>query len=162
MPATPNAIIVDIDGTISNYGHRKHYLESMQQDRHDDKRPEYDVFNRAAVHDEPIREIISIVHWAQHVDTKIILMTGRSDKYRDITTEWLTLHQVRYDHLFMRKQGDYSSDAAAKRELYMSHIAGKYNVLFVLEDRDKVVDMWRALGLRCLQVAKEEYSSEAQ
>jgi uncharacterized HAD superfamily protein len=157
MPAMPNAIIVDIDGTISNYTHRKHYLASMEQERHNDQRPQYDDFNRAALHDEPIKEVLSIVQWAHAAgDTKIILMTGRSNRYRDITTQWLAAHRVRYDRLFMREQGDYRSDTVAKKELYMSHVAGKYNVLFVLEDRDKVVEMWRDLGLRCLQVATGE------
>ena len=40
-----------------------------------------------------------------------------------------------------------------KKEVYHKYIEGKYDVLFVLEDRDQAVAMWRKeLGLTCLQV----------
>lgn len=54
----------------------------------------------------------------------------------------------------MRPAGDTRNDAVIKEEIYQAEIAGKYNVEFVLDDRDRVVDKWRELGLKCLQVAK--------
>ena len=57
-----------------------------------------------------------------------------------------------YKKLVMRKTGDYRKDSIVKREMFEEHIEGKYNVLFVLDDRNQVVDMWRKeLGLTCLQ-----------
>jgi hypothetical protein len=52
----------------------------------------------------------------------------------------------------MRVTGDKKKDSALKEEIYNKYIKGKYNVLFVLDDRQKVVDKWRELGLTCLQV----------
>jgi hypothetical protein len=40
-----------------------------------------------------------------------------------------------------------------KEEIYRQEILGRYNVWMVLDDRDQVVEMWRNLGLRVLQVA---------
>ena len=34
---------------------------------------------------------------------------------------------------------------------------GNYNVKFVLDDRNRVVEMWRSLGLTCLQVADGDF-----
>jgi hypothetical protein len=32
-------------------------------------------------------------------------------------------------------------------------VRDNFDVQFVLDDRDQVVEMWRAMGLTCLQVA---------
>jgi hypothetical protein len=53
----------------------------------------------------------------------------------------------------MRKQGDFRRDSIVKKEIYDNDIKGKFDVEFVLDDRQQVVDMWREIGLKCLQVA---------
>lgn len=75
-------------------------------------------------------------------------------KYRRVTEAWLNHNGItRYKNLYMRKNGDKRKDYVVKKELYETHIKETYEVLFVLEDRDQVVKMWRDLGLTCLQVA---------
>ena len=55
--------------------------------------------------------------------------------------------------LEMRREKDGRQDAIVKRELFDTHILGKYYVEFVLDDRNQVVDLWRNdLGLTCFQV----------
>ena len=74
--------------------------------------------------------------------------------------EWLDKHGLsnRNTQLFMRPAGDTRDDRIVKREIYEREIKGKYNVLWVLDDRNKVVDMWRReLGLTCLQVAEGNF-----
>lgn len=39
-----------------------------------------------------------------------------------------------------------------KKEIYEKYIKGKYNVMGVFDDRDRVVEMWRSIGLTCFQV----------
>jgi hypothetical protein len=48
-------------------------------------------------------------------------------------------------------------DAIMKEELYRQHIEGKYNIKFVLDDRQQVVDMWRGLGLTVFQVDEGDF-----
>jgi len=57
----------------------------------------------------------------------------------------------------MRSQGDTRPDEIVKREIYEEHIKPLYNVDFVLDDRNKVVKMWRSLGLKVLQVAEGNF-----
>ena len=57
----------------------------------------------------------------------------------------------------MRKTGDNRKDAIVKREIYETHIKDKYQVDYVLYDRNQVVEMWRSLGLTCLQVADGDF-----
>jgi hypothetical protein len=56
--------------------------------------------------------------------------------------------------LFMRGDDDYRPDEIVKRELYEENVLGNYDVVGVIDDRSKVVKMWRELGLTCLQVAE--------
>lgn len=57
----------------------------------------------------------------------------------------------------MRPAGNMEKDSVIKRRLYEEHIKGTYNVAYVIDDRNQVVEMWRSLGLRCLQVANGDF-----
>lgn len=57
----------------------------------------------------------------------------------------------------MRKSGDMRKDSIVKREMFDEHIRGRYNVNFVLDDRNQVVELWRSMGLTCLQVADGDF-----
>ena len=52
----------------------------------------------------------------------------------------------------MREPEDYRKDEVTKKELFYKHIAGKYHVDVVFEDRNNIVKMWRDMGLLCFQV----------
>ena len=84
---------------------------------------------------------------------KIIITTGRDGVCEEATRKWLKDNGVPYDDFYIRKAGDNRKDNIIKSEIYMDHIRPKYDVKFVIDDRDQVVDMWRSLGLRVLQVA---------
>ena len=57
----------------------------------------------------------------------------------------------------MRAAGDDRKDEIIKREIYNREIKPAFDVLCVLDDRDQVVRMWRAMGLTCLQVAPGDF-----
>lgn len=86
-------------------------------------------------------------------DVKILFTSGREDQYREPTEKFLAQHLpgIPYE-LHMRKTHDSRKDAIIKREMFDEHIRGRYNVLFVLDDRNQVVDNWREMGLHCWQV----------
>jgi hypothetical protein len=64
---------------------------------------------------------------------------------------------VPYDALFMRPAGDSRKDSIVKRELFDRHVAGRWAVRGVIDDRRQVVEMWRAMGLMCAQVAPGDF-----
>lgn len=53
----------------------------------------------------------------------------------------------------MRGVDDLRNDAIVKKELAERYILPMYNVRGVFDDRDRVVKMWRELGLTCYQCA---------
>ena len=85
---------------------------------------------------------------------KVLFTSGREEKYREPTERFLAEHLpgIPYE-LHMRKTGDMRKDAIIKREMFDNEIRGRYNILFVLDDRNQVVDNWREMGLHCFQVA---------
>lgn len=136
----PHAIIVDIDGTLAKMK---------------DRSP----FEWAKVgQDELMEDVRNIaMNWRYTRERKVIICSGRDEVCRSITEEWLRKHDVFYDLLLMRPAGSNEPDTVVKERMYRDHIAGKYYVDFVLDDRDQVVRLWRSLGLRCLQVAEGDF-----
>jgi predicted kinase len=82
----------------------------------------------------------------------IFIFSGRDSICRKETEKWLGQNAISYDGLCMRAEGDNRPDEIIKEELYRTHIEGKYNVLGIFDDRDKVVARWRSLGLPTYQV----------
>lgn len=57
----------------------------------------------------------------------------------------------------MRPDYEFISDQVLKLRIYEQNIKDKFDVLFVIDDRKSVVDMWRRNGLVCLQCAEGEF-----
>lgn len=142
VPATglPTAIIVDIDGTIAHMEGRSPYDPTLY-------------------HTDSFDHIVAAiaVGYGLEFDADIILLSGRSSDHRGETIKWLYKHEMPHKALYMRASGDNRNDAIVKDELFEQHIAGVYNVDFILDDRNRVVEMWRAKGLKVLQVADGDF-----
>ncbi len=130
-PDLPDVVLCDLDGTIALIGDRSPY---------DAAKCELDMVN------EPVRSIL------QNSGKAIVFVSGREDKFKPQTLAWLAKHNISFDGLYMRQSGDSRKDSIVKKEIYDQLILDKYNVAFVLDDRDQVVRVWRDLGLTCLQV----------
>lgn len=135
----PPAIIVDVDGTLA-------WLL--------DRNP-YDASNCAS--DLLNHSVANLVKLEHANGTTIVVITGREEKDRTATEDWLQMHEVPYKHVYMRVTGDKRKDTVAKKEIFETHVFPNYFTKYVLEDRRRVVDMWRALGLQCFQVAPGEF-----
>jgi len=131
------AIIVDVDGTLANMSGIRGPFEwdKVSQDK-----PHQDVIDL-------VKDLASLGKY------KIIITTGRDGVCLEDTLSWLDHHLIPYDEFFIRKAGDNRKDSIIKSEIYMDRIRPRYDVKYVIDDRDQVVDMWRSLGLRVLQVA---------
>jgi predicted secreted acid phosphatase len=147
------AIICDLDGTLYNARERQEvYLLSGKKD--------FDGFHRAAKHDNPHWWCLHLVQAMRKHGYHILFVSGRDDAFRDETIAWLELQLwiKRHEYeLLMRPTGDYTADDVMKKQMYREHIEPRYSVLFCIDDRKRVVDMWRRLGLTCLQCAEGNF-----
>lgn len=147
----PLAIIVDLDGTLCDTRHRKHFMEKPPK--------QWDAFYEAMVDDPCNTHVRSLIHGLANKRYEILLVTGRPEKYRESTKQWLLENGIAFldERLLMRLDGDFRADDVVKAEIYDEHIEGKYNVRLVLDDRTRVVKMWRSKGLECWQVAEGDF-----
>jgi hypothetical protein len=57
----------------------------------------------------------------------------------------------------MREEGSNERDSIVKHRMFEGNIRGKYFIEYILDDRNQVVEMWRNMGLTCLQVADGDF-----
>ena len=135
-----NCVIFDLDGTICNVSHRQQYVASKPRN--------WNAWNKGLVNDVPHQPVKIVFDSIQKAapDIDILLVSGRSDDYYNETVEWLNRYNYSYNKLYMRKQGDYRDDSIVKTEI-ADEIEKTYNILFVFDDRKRVVDMWVNRGI---------------
>lgn len=133
-PGKPRAVLCDIDGTLAIHNGRGPY---------EMERCEEDLLN------EPVNQ--TLLNHLNQGDT-VVLLSGRQEEVRPHTERWLAKQGVVYDELWMRPAGDRRGDDVVKAELFDTHVRDRFNVRMVLDDRDRVVALWRRMGLSCWQV----------
>lgn len=133
-PWLPGVYLVDIDGTVAVMNGRSPY---------DWARVGEDTVNT------PVVDVVRAVAQGH----EIVYLSGRDGSCEDTTVAWLSRHALPPGRLIMRAPGDTRHDDVVKRELFDRHIRDRYRVLGVFDDRDRVVIMWRSLGLTVFQVA---------
>lgn len=131
----PTAWLVDTDGTVADHrGVRNPYDTNLY---HLDK-PHQDVINL-------VTDLSEIHH--------IIGVSGRSEDHRQVTLDWWRSNvRITPDEFYMRPSKDQRPDDVIKAEIYEQKIRGKYNIAGVLDDRGRVLRMWRAKGLTTFAV----------
>lgn len=130
-----NCYVWDIDGTLALMNGRSPYDYTQVST------------------DIPNHNITMIARLIAQSGLPMILVSGREDFCMQETMDWLKNNSIPFNALYMRKSGDYRNDSEIKKEIYETILKPKYNVLAVFDDRNRVVDMWRSLGLTTLQVA---------
>ena len=144
-PALRGAYLFDIDGTMAwNKLGRSPYDESR------------------VLEDDVHSHILEVYHALRVAmpNRRLLFLTGRHESCRKDTLLWLqtnVLSVIPNDDLIMRPADDDRPDYIVKYEMYRDNVAGKYNVLAVFDDRDQVVQMWRKIGIKVLQVAEGDF-----
>lgn len=135
----PRAIAVDLDGTLALHNGRNPYDTSKYHE--DTVCP-------------VVREMLDLADVAGYY---ILVVTGRDAAFRSVCSAWLSANAVGYDELFMRPEGDTRRDDIIKMEILDNQIAPDYNLRWVIDDRDRVVDAWRSRGVKVAQIARGDF-----
>lgn len=145
LPDKPRAVLVDIDGTVADMGPCG--------------RGPFE-WHRVG-EDSPISGVIEWVRFMAASGVTIIFMSGRDEVSREATLSWLREHVVNGFwpdwQLHMRPENDTRGDEIVKAELFWKHVGENYNVIGVFDDRNKVVAMWRKMGLAVAQMADGDF-----
>lgn len=146
-------VIFDLDGTLAEIEHRRHWLSKEKHPGlNSDAR--WRAFYAACVDDSPNLPVITMLRLLRH-SYKIAIFSARSSEVREQTERWLRDHGIEYDFFQMRNAGDHTQDRELKARWLAEY--GKEKVFCVFDDRSSVVEMWRAQGLPCFQVAPGDF-----
>ena len=140
-------VIFDIDGTLADVSERIHHVRKKPKN--------WNAFFQGMAQDKAIHSMVRLCNILYASGIQIILCSGRSEDYRQQTADWLAQQSVNYHDLLLRKDNDRRPDSVVKREMLAN--LDKTKILFVVEDRSRVVEMWRSEGLVCLQCAPGEF-----
>jgi hypothetical protein len=140
-------VIFDIDGTLADVSERIHHVKKKPKN--------WNAFFQGMAQDKAIHSMVRLCNILYESGIRILLCSGRNEEHRPQTVQWLAQQGVNYHKLILRRDGDMRSDTVVKREM----LAGidRNKILFVVEDRSWVVEMWRSEGLVCLQCAPGEF-----
>lgn len=155
MTQPGNCWLFDIDGTMANNDHRKHHLEKDPKD--------WGAFFAASHLDPPHEHITKLVRSLRSGHHgSVIYATGRSEADRATTTDWVREHAGHVwrpgrQRLYMRADGDHRPDTVVKLELLKMMRNDGWEPIMCFDDRSSVVEMWRAAGIPCAQVALGDF-----
>lgn len=144
-----NAVIIDLDGTLCDCSHRVHHMKG--------KKKNWVAFEAGIGDDKLNLWCAALVDAMYKIGYHIIYLTGRGAEKRKVSETWLTFHSPVPEYtLLMRKEKDWRKDFIVKKEIYDQDVAPHYNILFAIDDRKHIADMWRAAGIPCLHCADED------
>ena len=163
-------VIFDLDGTLANIDARRK-LATKPNGKLD-----WDVFFDASniSLDVPNEPVVKMAQLFAEDGFNVVIFSGRNDRSFHTTRSWLSRHRIPFQKLIMRpdkflKRGDKIADGNIATqdmrfmpdEILKKHMLDLFvdidDVFLVVDDRNKVVDMWRALGLTVFQVANGDF-----
>ena len=147
-------VIFDLDGTLADIDGRRNKATKPNG------KLDWDVFHDPSNIglDVPNEPVVKIAELFAMNDFNVVIFSGRTDKTERRTRSWLSRNRVPFHKLVMRphKTMNFIPDEILKRDMLDTH-ADIDDVFLVVDDRQKVVDMWRSLDLPVFQVAEGDF-----
>jgi hypothetical protein len=115
----------------------------------------HDRFYSLVYNDPPIDIVVDWIK-ACYPEFHILIVSGRSPEHEcdERTRMWLHKHDIKYDHLIMRRANMHGPDDEEKQLILddILKVIPKEDIAFVVDDRMRCVRMWKANGLRVIPV----------
>lgn len=129
-------VVFDLDGTLVNVDSIRHLVQSTK--------PNFDSFHRESINCPPYDSVLDILNQFAKTDMKILIVTGRQEKYRKITDFWLAYNEVKTDNLFMRPNNFSGSKQEYKERIFQ--VISKDKEIFAIFDDDlNLLNLWRKI-----------------
>lgn len=148
-----SVLLVDLDNTLAESSWRSQYAQAG----------DWDQFHSMGANDKVNHPVETIVRLFSNDGYKVFLLTGRNERYRLMTRQWLDKKDLSWcvDELLMRPDDDFTPDVQMKKRLleeaFGSIEAAADRIIFALDDRDKVCAGFREVGITTHQVRAGEY-----
>ena len=145
-------VIFDLDGTLALVDKRREIAKKPNG------KINFDIFYdpQYIELDEPNSFVIELAKMYKRDGYEIVIVSGRSDRTKEATERWLEKYGILYDRMIMRKRKNFTPDNELK-ERWLEKYLDRDNIRVVVDDRQRVVDMWRRNGLDVFQVANGNF-----
>ncbi|MFI9583794.1 hypothetical protein ACIHCQ_18540 [Streptomyces sp. NPDC052236] len=131
----PPLAVFDLDGTLSDAGHRQRFLERRPRD--------WDAFFAAAPQDPPLAKGVELCLAAAE-ECEVVYLTGRPERCRRDTLDWLAAQGLPEGRLFMRRDDDRRPARRTKLEILRGLTRDREFRMLVDDDELVCVDAERA------------------
>lgn len=151
----PPIVIFDIDGTIADLAHRRHYMKPPPGEKKNHR-----AFYAEVANDKPIFEVIEWATRLYDAGYMVLLVSGRDNDCALETEDWLRAWGPPYDYLFMRPGGNHADDVIIKTDILnkILKVVPKARIEFAVDDRPRVIEyVWRKNGIKVYPVNQEEW-----
>ena len=149
-----NTIIFDLDGTLALIDKRRE-VSTKPNGKLDWGK----FFNSTNIKlDEPNLPVIKMAQLFSEQGFNIVILSGRSNKTETATRSWLSKNKVPFNKLIMRNSetDHFTPDWVLKKNMLDENLDIN-DIFLVVDDRDRVVKLWRSLGLTTFQVAEGNF-----
>jgi hypothetical protein len=131
-----SCVVLDIDGVLADVRHRLHHLARRPKD--------WDAFFTAAPADPPLEVGPAFARTAASTHV-VVYLTGRPERLRSDTQEWLRRHHLPAGRLLMRPDGQRKPAALVKLE-HLHRLRQELRVELLVDDDPTVIDAARTAG----------------
>jgi len=138
MRSKPDAILFDMDGTLTNVNAIRHHVQFGNTN--------FTKFHEESVDCPPNQWVVDAAVEGKLAGFEIVVVTARRAEFRHHTAMWLALNGVPSDAMFMRHDRDQRGDVFVKRDI-LNRIRLSWNPVHAFDDNPKVVALWREEGI---------------
>lgn len=124
------AVVLDLDGTLCEL------------------KPESEQHNHTW-NEKPIDFMYHV--YLGMVAFKLIILTGRKEKYREITEKWLYDQDIMFDELIMQEKSQADKNHVFKREKLIE-LQERYEIVAMVDDNPMIIPICKELWILLLHV----------
>lgn len=123
-------LIVDLEGTLANNSHRISLLHTREFDEYEARSHE-DMINH---------DVADLITSFFDCETDVIVISTRSEKYRNAVERWLNVHNMPVAAVLLRPPEDWTPEHLLKARMIQEFFDGKApeRVIAVMDDNDQV------------------------
>ena len=145
-------VICDVDGTLVDITKR---LAIAEAGARKGKKLNWDILLDPKVileNDVEQEDVTGVIKSLIESGHRVIITSARNERHREVTEKQLARFGIKHSAMFLRADGDFRGDADVKEELLGKIREAGYDPKVAFDDRQKVVDRWRKIGIQCHQV----------
>jgi HAD superfamily, subfamily IIIB (Acid phosphatase) len=138
-------IITDIDHTVSNSFWRDEMLNGSPIN--------WDEYHSYSRQDKPFKKTVNLINSLSSTGYEIIGLTGRPEKFRQLTVNWLITYKIDVDELLMRPDDNFTKNMELKVMLLKKRFCDDFKKIhFIIDDNEEAAIAFFKLGITTLQI----------